>query len=189
MRARDQLDMIADTPLPLAYSIRSAMNLYNRRFDEALSEAQTSIGLNPGSATGYLALARAQSYSGLSEAAIENARQGLRRDPNFPAPYLFVEGRALFDLKRYDEAATTIERAIAANPSDYNPLVILVAAYGYLGRRDEAGQIVEDMNALLQNDRLPKFTISSLQNRWPYKDQAQRLHLVDGIRQAGVPEW
>jgi TolB-like protein/class 3 adenylate cyclase/DNA-binding winged helix-turn-helix (wHTH) protein/Flp pilus assembly protein TadD len=189
MRARDQLDMIADTPLPLAYSIRSAMNLYNRRFDEALSEAQTSIGLNPGSATGYLALARAQSYSGLSEAAIENARQGLRRDPNFPAPYLFVEGRALFDLKRYDEAATTLERAIAANPSDYNPLVILVAAYGYLGRRDEAGQIVEDMNALLQNDRLPKFTISSLQNRWPYKDQAQRLHLVDGIRQAGVPEW
>ena len=187
--AREQLDLIADKPLPLAYSIRSAMSLFNRRFDQALREAQASIDLNPGSATGYLAMARVQSFAGLSAEAIDNARRGLRRDPNFPAPYLFVEGRALFDLQRYDEAVSTLERAVRANPTDYNPQVILVAANGYLGRLDEADRIVARMSELLRNDRLPAFTVGSLHNRWPYKDQAQRLHLVDGIRRAGVPEW
>jgi TolB-like protein/class 3 adenylate cyclase/DNA-binding winged helix-turn-helix (wHTH) protein len=187
--AREQLDLIEDKPLPLAYSIRSAMSLFNRRFDQALREAQASIDLNPGSATGYLAMARVQSFAGLSAQAIDNARRGLRRDPNFPAPYLFVEGRALFDLQRYDEAVSTLERAVRANPTDYNPQVILAAANGYLGRLDEADRIVARMNELLRNDRLPAFTVGSLHNRWPYKDQAQRLHLVDGIRRAGVPEW
>ena len=72
---------------------------------------------------------------------------------------------------------------------DYNPLVILVAAYGHLEKPDEAGQVVVRMNELLRNDQLPEFTVGSLQNRWPYKDQVQRLHLVEGIRRAGVPEY
>ncbi|HMB72634.1 MAG TPA: winged helix-turn-helix domain-containing protein [Gammaproteobacteria bacterium] len=189
MRAQEQLDMIADTPLPLAHSIRAQMSLYNRRFDEALREAQVSIDLNPNSPTGYLALAEVQAYSGFPEASIDSAGKGLRRDPNFPAPYLFVEGRALFDLRRYDQAVATLERAVAANPSDYYPLVILVAAYGYLGKQEEASQVVERIDVLLRNDQLPEFTVSSLRNRWPYKDRTQRLHLVEGIRHAGVPEW
>ena len=189
IRAREQLDLIADTPLPLAYSIRSAMSLHNRRFDQALREAQKSIDLNPGNATGFLAMARVQSFAGQSTEAIDNARRGLRRDPNFPAPYLFVEGRALFDLQRYEEALSTLERSVRANPADYNPLVILAAANGYLGRLDEAGRIVARINELLKNDRLPEFTIGAINNRWPYKDQAQRSHLVEGIRRAGVPEW
>ena len=78
---------------------------------------------------------------------------------------------------------------MTANPTDYRPLVILAAAYGYLGRLDEAERIVARTNELLRNDRLPEFTIGSLRNRWPYREQAQRTHLIEGIRRAGVPEW
>ena len=81
------------------------------------------------------------------------------------------------------------ERAVTANPTDYNPLVILVAANGYLGRLEEADRILVRMNELLRKDQLPEFTIDSLHNRWPYKDQAQRAHLIEGFRRAGVPKW
>jgi len=63
-RARTHLDAALGKPDPLTHSLRSTMQLHNRRFEQAVEEAQTAVSLNPGSATGYLALAEALSYTG-----------------------------------------------------------------------------------------------------------------------------
>ena len=64
------------------------MLLINRRYEESIAEAEKAIKLNKNNPSGYLALADSQSYSGLAESAIENAKKGMRLDPNFVAPYL-----------------------------------------------------------------------------------------------------
>lgn len=189
VRARRELDAAMADPSPLALSLRSTMQLHNRRFDEAIIEAERAVQLNPGSATGYLALAEALSFAGQSSAAIENSKKALRRDPNFPAPYLFVEGRALFDLKRYAESIATLKRALAANPGDRNPMIFMLATFGHLGQTDDARAKLELLNRSLVEDNLPEFSLTRLSNRWPYADRAALEHLKSGLRKAAVPEW
>ncbi len=188
-RARVQLDLAMSKPDPLTHSLRSTMQLHNRRFEKAIEEAQIAVSLNPSSATGYLALAEAFSYSGQSIEAIENAKKARRRDPNFSAPYLLVEGRALFDLKQYKAAVETLERASLANQANYNPLAITIASLGQLGRIDEAKTKLDQLNTLLKQDDLPAFTLSTLRHRLPYQDHADLDHLKEGLLKGQVPKW
>ena len=189
VRARRELDAAMVEPTPLAFSLRSTMYLHNRRFEKAIADAERAISLNPGNATGFLALAEALSFSGKSTEAIENAKKALRRDPNFPAPYLFVEGRALFDLQRYAESIAVLERAVAANPGNYSPLIFILASHGLLEQPEDAQETLKQLNALLKKDRLSEFTLSKLSNRWPYADRASLDHLKSGLIRAEVPEW
>ena len=188
-KARQHLEAASGSPDALMHSLRSIMQLHNRRFDNAVAEARQAVTLNPGSADGYLVLAEALSYTGRSTEAIEYAKEAQRRDPNFPAPYLLVEGRSLFDLKRYNEAIETLQRASFANPADTAPMIFRIASLGHLGESDQARAVLEQLNSKLKNDRLPAFTLSTLRNRLPYKDREALAHLKDGLLKGGVPEW
>ncbi|MCK5663098.1 MAG: winged helix-turn-helix domain-containing protein [Thiotrichaceae bacterium] len=189
VRARQELDAAMLNPTPLAHSIKSALLLHNRRYEQSIIEAKRSIELNPNSATGYLALAEALSFSGQPGEAILNAKKALRRDPNFPAPYLFVEGRALFDLQLFDDAIVTLKRAIAANPEDRNSMIVLIAALGKLGRLNEANEYYSHLNQILSKDRLPNFKFDKLKLKWPYKQKIDQDRLFEGLKLANIPEW
>ena len=189
-RAQHQLDASADTPSTLAYSLRSAMQLYRQRFESAISEARAAIALNPSDPTGYLALADVLSYTGKVKEAIEQARKGLRLDPNFPSPYLQVEGRALFDSGNYQQAVQLLVRAIDANPVDTEPMIVATAAYAYLGETEMARAMLDRLNARLREDMRAELTLdTSGKDRWPYSDPKQLKHLREGLELAGVPAW
>ena len=187
-RARRELDAITQ-PLPLAHSLRSSMHLYNRRYDEAISEAKRAVDLNPGSATGYLALSEALGFAGHPEEAIIEAKKAFRLDPNFPAPYLFVEALALFDLKQYEESIKLLNRIISARPDHTESSILLIASYGHMGRKNDAQQVLEKLNHHLRKGQLPDLTIDWQKNRWPYRNLDDRDRLFEGLKKAGVPEW
>lgn len=189
-RAERELDATADTPSTLIYSLRSGMQLYRQRFDRAVNEARSAIELNPSDPTGFLALANVLSFVGEDAAAINEARKGLRLDPNFPAPYLQVEGRALFDRGDYRQAVQVLDRAIDANPADTDPMVVAIAAYGYLAQHDHATAMLQRLNAQSERDHLPALTLDALgKDRWPYRDPKKLDHLREGLRRVGVPAW
>lgn len=189
LRANEQISASMKNPTTQTYSILSAMKLQNRRYDEAIAAAEKAIQLDPNSASGYLALADALSFAGHPDKAIENAKKALRHDLNFPSPYLFVEGRSQYDLMQYENAIATLKRAVAANPSSRNSLVVLIAAYGQLGKLTEARHAIEKLNANFKKDKLPAFTIGWLRNSWPYKNNADKERLFEGLKKARVPEW
>lgn len=187
-RARRELDSAMTNPTPLVHSLQSAMLLHNRRYEEATTEAHRAVALNRNNATGYLALAEVLSYIGRSGEAIENAKIALRLDPNFPAPYLSVMGRAQFDLEQYPEAINTLKRAVLGNPGDRQPIVVLIAAYGQLQQQNQARPLIEAFNRWQAKEKVRALTIDWLKNRWPYKSKADRKRLIDGVKLAGVPE-
>lgn len=189
VRGRRELNAAMIHPTPLAYSLSSSMFLYNRRYGKAIAEAQRAVSLNPSSATGYLALAEALGFTGRPTEAIENAKKALRLDPNFPAPYLFVKGRAYFDLQQYDKAISILKRAVSVNPEDNEPLVVLLAAYGQLGQQQNAQTILKQLNQYQSRENLPEFTLNWTKNRWPYQHKADRDRLDSGLKKARVPEW
>jgi TolB-like protein/class 3 adenylate cyclase/Flp pilus assembly protein TadD len=188
-RAREHLEAAMSNPDSLTHSLRSTLELHNRRHDKAISEARQAVELNPSSAEGHLVLAEALSYSGEAMEAIYNVELAQRLDPNLPGSYLVVEGRALFDRMSYQGAVRTLEKARRAIPDDTQALIYQIAAYGHLGENDYAGLALNQLNNLLKSDNFPSFTLSSLHNRLPYKSQEALQHLRDGLIKGGVPEW
>jgi TolB-like protein len=87
-RARRELKLAMNNPTPLAHSTQSSMLLINRRYEDAIAEAEKAIQLNKNHAGGYLALADALSYFGRPDDAIEVARKGMRLDPSRPTKVL-----------------------------------------------------------------------------------------------------
>jgi len=188
-RAWKELDKAMLNPTPLTHSTMSAMLLINRRYEESIAEAEKAIKLNKNNPSGYLALADAQSYSGLTESAIENAKKGMRLDPNFVAPYLYVIARSQFDIGNYEEASKSLKRALAVNPRDRDASIVLIACYGQLGLIDDAKLVLDRLNKEHKIQKLRPVTIDWLKNRRPYKTIAARDHLFEGMEKAGVPQW
>jgi adenylate cyclase len=188
-RARRELKLAMNNPTPLAHSTQSSMLLINRRYEEAIAEAEKAIQLNKNHAGGYLALADALSYFGRPDDAIEVARKGMRLDPNFVAPYLSVIGRAQFDMGLYEDAVESLSRAIAVNPHERDSRIVLLAAYGYLEESDQARRVLAALNKEHEAQALRPFTMDWLTNRWPYRRPLDRDHLLAGLDKAGVPPW
>ena len=188
-RARQELDASMSRPTTLAFSLRSAMFLYNRRYQQAIAEARKAVNINPSSATGYLALADALAFAGQPIEAIKNTKKAQRRDPNFPAPYLTVEGRSYFDMQQYNQAIASLKRAISVNPDDDESFVVLLAAHGQLGQMSQAQDILLQFNRKLERENLPEFTLDWPKNRWPYSNNTDRDRLIEGLKKARVPEW
>ena len=188
-KASQQLEQALRKPTPLAHSTKSAMYLYNRRFEEAITEAEKAIQMNRNHAMGYLALADALAYSGQPGRSIEIARKGMRLDPNFGAPYLQVIGRSQFDMGLYDQAVLSLKRALKFNPSDRNTLIILISSFGHLEQTNGAGAALMTLQQEHQKQKLRPFTIDWLTNRWPYRQKTNRDHLLKGLEKAGVTPW
>ncbi len=188
-RARVHLEVAMSNPDSLTHSLRSTLQLHNRRYEKAINEARQAVTLNPSNAEGHLALAEALSFFGESVEAIYHAEKAQRLDPKYPAPYLIVEGRAHFDRKRYRATIGTLEKARRVNPYNTKPLIFQIAAYGQLGETDYAKLVLDQLNTLLKSDHLPNFTLGMLRNRLPYKSQEALQHLKNGLLKGGVPEW
>ena len=187
--ARRELDKSMFNPTPLAHSLLSAMLLHNRRYEEAIQEAQRAIDLNTNSSTGYLALADAMGFAGQSMEAVEIAKKAIRLDPNFAAPYLSVLGRSQYDLRDFDKAVANLKRSVLVNPRDLIPSVVLVAAHGQLGQVDQAVPVLDQLNRQMQIEYGKILTIDWIKDLFPYRDKVDRDHLLEGLKKVGVPEW
>ncbi len=129
-------------PTPLAHQVASAVLLHAQQHDDAIAEAKRAISGDPNDADGYRALAGALSFAGRPGEAVAEVERAMRLNPHYPSQYLYQLGLARFGLKRLDEAATALERAIALNREDYWSQRLLLATYGLLGRRADASRLL-----------------------------------------------
>ena len=78
----------------------------------------------------------------------------------------------------------TIGRRVAkANPGFSNASKPLIAALGHLGKPEEAKPYIDK---LLEIE--PNFTVKSHGESYPFASDYDRLHYMEGLRLAGVPE-
>jgi len=188
-RANKEIELALKKPTALAHSTKSAMLLINRRYEESITEAQKAINLNSNDAMAYLALAEALSFSGQPGRAIENAKKGMRLDPNFTNPYQVVIGRAEFDMGLYEKSNATINCEAKASKTDCKSLVLAIANYGHLGKLETARKFYTTLDNENKSINGLSFTVDRLKHRLPYRKKADRDHLFKGLEKAGVPLW
>jgi TolB-like protein/class 3 adenylate cyclase/Tfp pilus assembly protein PilF len=178
-------------PTPLAHQVASAMFLHKQQHDEAIAEAKRAIASDPNDADGYVALANALSFTGKPSEALEQVERAIRLNPHYPPYYLYQLGLAQFGMKRLDEAATSLERALTLNRDDYWSQRLLLATYGLLGRRVDAGKLLETIKRNEKRGQIASMdplTIRAVTYWYSFSERADVERFAEGLRKAGVPE-
>jgi TolB-like protein/class 3 adenylate cyclase/rhodanese-related sulfurtransferase len=174
-------------PTPLAHRTAAKQYFYFGRWDEAMVQAERAIVLDPNDPSGYEAMGTLLINLGRPAEALDYIRKAMRLDPQ--SDYLYRLGEAQFHLERYDEAAATLLRATRLNPDDGWNYFLLAAAYGQLGREQEARSAIARFNQTYHDptDRQRPLTLADL-DTWAFKEAANRVRLQEGLRKAGVPD-
>ena len=135
-RTNRHLEEALKNPTPLALHIAAKQHEFWQRWDEAMTTAERAIVLDPNDPIGYEAMGELLVNLGRPAEGLEFIKKAIRLDPQ--SDYLSQLGYAQFHLKRYDEAAATLLQATRRNPDFEWSFLLLAAAYGHLGREQEA---------------------------------------------------
>ncbi len=117
---------------------------YMRYGDRAIEHAEKAMAVDPVSPWVSSLMAQACYMHDRNEEAIEHARRTLELAPGFPFAHFF-HGMALMRHGEPDAAIEEIEQAAASGRSDF--FAVLGNWYALMGRRAEAEQILEAMQA------------------------------------------
>jgi adenylate cyclase len=170
--------LVPDYDLP--YQPKSMYLATSHRLDEAVHAADAGLAINPNNPFLYSARATAEKYLGRFDEAKSDFQQAIRLSPH--DPFRTDWDRQLGDVELgsgHPEAAIVqYRKALDAGDRTYWVYADLAAAYGLLGRMDEAKPFVAE--TLRVN---PTFTI-----KW-YREHIPVIPTrIEGMRKAGLPE-
>ena len=186
--ARAALTKSMRRPTSLGYRVAARLLYFEYRHDEAIDQINKAIAMDPNDPDNYWVKATALVWGGRAKDALTPLQVAMRLDPHFPARYLAYQGIAKFALNQFDEAAADLERAIGRRDDEFLPWLHLVAAYGYLGRLDDAQRGLEQLNAFRDRFYSVPLTLASAKEANVYKEASDQNRLLTGLRLAGVPD-
>ncbi|WP_421999969.1 adenylate/guanylate cyclase domain-containing protein [Reyranella sp.] len=157
--------------------------VWRRRHDEALTELDQAVDLDPNYAQGHALRGMALMYGGRSREALVALAVAMRLDPHYPNILLHLVAQAHFSLGEDEPAVTHLLERIARNPNTDASRMFLAAAYGHLGRIDEARAA---WAGLLEVN--PAFSVVQREAVLPYRNAADFQRILDGLAKAGLRE-
>ncbi|WOS66009.1 adenylate/guanylate cyclase domain-containing protein [Sinorhizobium fredii] len=166
---------------PRAHWALSIVELYSRRHDVAISEAQRAIVLNPNFAEGHVSLGEALIYSARANEALKHFDRAKVLNPYFPDVLLHFQALASFHLGRYEQAVGLLKERLTRNPVTDVSRALLAASYGHLGRFDEARAAWQEVFRVN-----PDYSLEYRRKVLPYKNPDDFELAVDGLRKAGL---
>lgn len=176
-----------DTPLTQEALGKVFYNQGNR-MAQALAAFDRGIELSPNDPVLHSQRAATLGMLGRASEGLPEIERAIRlspRDPLLPN-WLMIQGALSLHLKRDGDAVQVLERSVQANPRSVLAHLYLASAYGLTGATEAARTQVAHLQA-----SMPGFTISRMREREPSDDpayRAQREHLYDGLRRAGLPD-
>jgi non-specific serine/threonine protein kinase len=141
------------------------------RLDEALSQLQRAVDLDPLSAQYNTLLAHLHYLMGQVDLAIAQHQRAMDLDPGRYLPH-FLLAFAYQHLGRYDEAIATAKKACELSGRNALTLGILGRAYGLAGRHGEARGILKELMAKRGATYVPPWAIAVVYRGLGELDQA-----------------
>ncbi|UCH21223.1 MAG: tetratricopeptide repeat protein, partial [Deltaproteobacteria bacterium] len=182
-RADKYLEIAMNNPTPLAYQVATEWHIVRAEHDEAITAAQRAIALDPNDPRSHLAMGLALIFAGRHREAVVSIKRAMRLDPFYGVTIgNFNLCMAYFHMEQFEEAATLCEKALTHNPENFLPLWYLGAAYGHLGREQEAKAAL----AKLREKEPRRSRLRSLGGDLKLKNPSDVDLFVDGWRKAGM---
>ena len=145
-RAREHLKEAMKDPTPLAYRVASFMQVLENHNDDAMAEAHRAIDLDPNDPNGHEAMAWVLVHVSRPAESLDSIKRAEQLDPR--SRHLFRLGEAQFHLERYEETVATLLKYSKSHTDDFYPYLYLAAAYGHLGRKQNAKSAFETFNEI-----------------------------------------
>ncbi len=141
------------------------------RLDEALSQLQRAVELDPLSATyntnlGYLYYARGQ-----YDPAIAHHWRAMDLDPGFFAPHWLI-AVMYHHMGRFEESIAAAQKACELSGRNAQTLGLLGSAYAQAGLRSEALALLEELRTQSRTTYVPPFAIAAVYRSLGDADQA-----------------
>ncbi|WP_235216177.1 tetratricopeptide repeat protein [Ruegeria halocynthiae] len=152
------------------------VHLYRKEHDAAIESYKRALALNPNDADMHSDFADALAHSGDNETAITHLQQAMRLNPYFPDQYLWHLGGAYYNLKRYDDVISAVNKM--NNPTEGQRM--LAASYAQLGNMDMARLIADKHRAAH-----PNFSLTRWAKVLPDRLEDDTQHFVEGLKKAG----
>ncbi len=157
------------------------VHLYRRSFELAEQYHRRALEMNPSNPEDVANMGVLLVYLGRSNEGLEWLRQARRVDPYFgPQWYWHMLGHAYMTARQYDEAITAFERSTTKPPWVH---AYIAACHAQAGRTVRARECVVEALRLQ-----PTLSIKHVPPKEPFKYAADLANLVDGLRNAGLPE-
>ncbi|MGR8950694.1 MAG: adenylate/guanylate cyclase domain-containing protein [Gammaproteobacteria bacterium] len=167
---------------PYSHFIFANTSMQTGRHRQALVEAQRAIDLSPNFALAHMALGLSRIFIGHFAEALDPLLRCLRLSPQDPMAFEFKSLIALshYQLGNYKEAVYFAESALRSRRI-YTVMRTLAASLGQLGRIEEAGVALAEMERIKPTDAEGHWDIT---NAYANPDHAK--HVVEGLRKAGA---
>jgi TolB-like protein/class 3 adenylate cyclase len=166
------------------------LQIHTDRALQGIAELGQALRLDRNLANAHAIIGQGKYYLGRGEETHPHIEEAFRLSPrdSWGYTWLFFDGAAALQIGRHEEAAALLRRSIEANPNLSLSLFFRAAALAHLGRLKEAH---DEARAGLAVD--PTFTIRRLRasSRAASSNSLfhqQREHVIEGMREAGVPE-
>jgi TolB-like protein/class 3 adenylate cyclase/Flp pilus assembly protein TadD len=185
-RAKAFLEKAMQSPSALAYQVAAAMSSQQGRHEDAITEGERAVAIDPNDADSYVVLAGALSLAGRPDEALPLIERAMRLNPYYPPSYLYELGLARFLMEQFDDSALSLERAVALNADDRLSSRLLLATYGHLGRGADAKKIFPLAEKNWRG--ADPLTVRGVAYWYPFKKAADATRLADGLRKAEVPD-
>jgi TolB-like protein/Tfp pilus assembly protein PilF len=172
-----------DSEDPWAHHALGAAYLITRRFDDALSEIELALRLNPSFSHAQNYYAAALAFSGRWKEAVEAVKRALRLSPRDPLLALNYGSASLaYYLGRsYDEAIRQAQTAIRLQADYASAYRVLVAAAGMAGQTELAASALQALRRAH-----PNISRDWIATHVPIKLDSDRAHYLEGFRRAGL---
>ena len=168
---------------PGGYKMLGMLALSRRDYDRALAYREKAFSLAPNDFLVLYGLGLVLYKAGNFEQGIEILKKAIRLNPSKMVTIMWSLAEAQLVARRYEESIETSNRAAARQPEAVYPHIILAAAYGAIGRQEEAK--AEASRVMHIN---PKFTVSGWMNSRLQKDPADTERYASLLLKAGLPE-
>jgi TolB-like protein len=172
-------------PTALAHGLMSTFYLLRYQRDEALSEIERAVAMDPNDPELYAWMSNILWFVGKNSEAIESAKMGLRLDPINPTTYLIQLGKAYIPDGDLHESFQVLERAKRLNP-ELSGIVALSQSiiYGIQGRYEEARTAYE---IFLKSRQTPVRNLNDILLYFPFEDPKKLDRIADALIKAGAP--
>jgi serine/threonine protein kinase len=146
--AETQLKTAAEPGLsPIAQLWYAVFLATRQRYEESIALVLRAQALDPLSLPVHQTVARCYAWAGEHEKALNQLRATQQMEPNHHLTYAWF-GRVYLGMGRLQDALAAVQKGMEV--AGRQPLLLQVAgcAYGQLGRRSEAGGILQEMRQL-----------------------------------------
>jgi adenylate cyclase len=176
--------VVAEDPDEYSHWMLALAHLMARQHDSAIVSLKRALNINPSFSLAYGTLGTVLAWGGEPGASIANNRLALRINPSDPLnPHRYF-GLALADYlaSRYAAALENATLVVQVRPDWWLGLIIYTATSAQLGRAAEARAACANLRGVR-----PDISVASLED-FPFAKAADRDHLADGLRKAGLRE-